>query len=62
MMAAPEERIRQALDALGHSHVEITQTTKGPTFSVKVRDVDPSAAADKAMELYVRLKKELGIP
>lgn len=63
-MATPgevEERIRQALESLQHSHVEITQTTRGPTFTIKVRDPDPTVAAQKALDLYKLLKKELNI-
>jgi len=56
-----EERIRQAIEALQHSHLEITQTTRGVTFSLKVRNVDPYEAARIALDLYVKVKKELGI-
>jgi hypothetical protein len=56
-----EERIREALEGLQHSHVEISQTTRGATFAVKVRDSDPFEAARKALELYRKLKEELGI-
>ena len=61
-MAAPdnrslEERIRDALEGLQHSHVVINQTTRGLTFEIKVRNLDPFKAADDAIELYERLRK-----
>jgi hypothetical protein len=59
--AEMEERIRRALEGLQHSHVEITRTTRGVTFSLKVRDEDPLKAAGTALMLYARLKKELKI-
>ena len=40
------------------SSVEIKQTTKGTTFTVKVYDVDPDRATKKATELFDNLGKK----
>jgi hypothetical protein len=64
-MSAPEvqlsEQFRQMLDSLQHSHVVITKTTRGVTFEVKARDKNPYEAAKTALDLYLKLKKELKI-
>ena len=59
--AKVREKVVEIIGSVRMSHVEVSRTSAGkPSFGVKVYNIDPAAAANKAHEIESRMAIEYG--